>query len=156
MCSCAAKLSDWSCRYVHMNVYMSVYMWSKVTAVLCLSAHKYSRNLVRCCLFAFTVHAVELFCYSWWVLDQTLFLGILFLRTCTVSPRGAPGPVITESVVRSGRCILVVYSSDQPMRDIHASWVNIRSGQQRVFTLCLCVQHTQCTGYVFYELLFYL
>ena len=29
-------------------------MSSKVTAVLCLSAHKSSQNLVCCCLYAFT------------------------------------------------------------------------------------------------------
>ena len=33
---------------------------------------------------------VQLACYSWQVIDPTLFLGILFMHTHTVSPRGVP------------------------------------------------------------------
>ena len=59
-------------------------MWSKVTAVLHLTARK-SPQLYYCLLILWVT---KLVCYSWRGLARTLFLGILFMCTHMVSPRG--------------------------------------------------------------------
>ena len=101
--------------------------WSKVTAVSCLTAQKTPPNLVWWCLFAFAnvhVHATQLVCYSWRVVDQMLFLSILFMCTHTVSPRGVP--------------------STQP-------WCTINYFNDRPLILIFCIRYSaqciQCTGY---------
>ena len=118
----AAGLSNWSCRYV----YVFIYVWSKATAVSCLTAQKSHRASST----AVSLHllAIKLVCYSWWVVDWMLFLGILFMRTHTVSPHGVP-------------CA-------QPPGHTHQLLTSTVGRQYSVFCAHFCAQRIQRAGYL--------
>ena len=67
------------CIIICIIICLFVYMWSKITG---FSAQKTWPAGV-----SLDLHASQLVRYSWWVVDQTLLLGILFIRIHTVSPR---------------------------------------------------------------------
>ena len=90
-CACMWLVSQFN------QLVVGTYYVTKSNAlVLHLSAHQIWSAGV-----SLHLHAGQPVCYSWWVTYQTLFLGILFIRTHTVSPRGFMGSVYANRVMCS-------------------------------------------------------
>ena len=92
--ACAAGSSVWLCLYV---------------CILICDQKTSPKFGLLVCLWIY-MHAAQLVRYSWWVADQTLFLGILFICTHTVSPRGFMGSIYAHSF---GQPILIRFSEQR-------------------------------------------
>ena len=104
------------------SVYIYIYMWSNVMAVLhlirCKTAVTFGEVLWALYSAQKTLHVAQIVCYTWWVAYQALLLTILFICTHTVSPYSFMGSIYAHLYTQP---ILVCLSASAQCMTVHTA-----------------------------------